>query len=594
MYVDKIKLSCRPYTAPHYQHSQQYGGEGNGSKSSPNPLPHSRKAKPIYTQLGNYHQGPVGAEHSSGLHHRLGVSTTPALPTYRAEVSSGRDRGTDIRGPENDSQASGITDTEGTGKQGIHIPAILCPNKGWRHEAYYKPKGPQHLRGDSPLQDGRYPHAEGYSKIRRLDDKSRPERCLLYDTDGIAPQTPTEISVAGANLPVQLPTIRAVVSTMGLYHDHTASIVATLRSLGLRLIIYIDDILIMAPSPIVAREHTAGLIFLLENLGFIINYPKSLLTPTQEIQFLGFVISSNTMEIRLPGEKIKQIRQDTRKLLGTPIPQALALSRLLGKLNHAAQAIPPAPLFYRNLQLCLRRSLEGTAGGRDYSTQAYLTPAASQELEWWREHLTRWNGQCLLITTPDVMIQTDASTTGWGATCKGVRTGGPWSKTERQMHINCLELLAATLAIKSYFKGKENLHIHLMMDNTTALTYINKYGGTVSPELNRLTKELWLWCLERNITIQASHLPGTLNCTADEESRVMRDRSDWMLCPKVFNKINLRTGPLQVDLFASRLTHQLREYVSWRPDPEAVATDAFTLDWTRFKGYANPPWNLIG
>jgi hypothetical protein len=344
----------------------------------------------------------------------------------------------------------------------------------------------------------------------------------------------------------------------------------------------------------VAREHTAGLIFLLENLGFIINYPKSLLTPTQEIQFLGFVISSNTMEIRLPGEKIKQIRQDTRKLLETPIPQALALSRLLGKLNHAAQAIPPAPLFYRNLQLCLRRSLEGTAGGRDYSTQAYLTPAASQELEWWREHLTRWNGQCLLITTPDVVIQTDASTTGWGATCQGVRTGGPWSKTERQMHINCLELLAATLAIKSYFKGKENLHIHLMMDNTTALTYINKYGGTVSPELNRLTKELWLWCLERNITIQASHLPGTLNCTADEESRVMRDRSDWMLCPKVFNKINLRTGPLQVDLFASRLNHQLREYVSWRPDPEAVATDAFTLDWTRFKGYANPPWNLIG
>ena len=175
----------------------------------------------------------------------------------------------------------------------------------------------------------------------------------------------------------------------------TRPVVATLRSLGLRLIIYIDDILIMAPSPIVAREHTAGLIFLLENLGFIINYPKSLLTPTQEIQFLGFVISSNTMEIRIPGEKIKQIRQDTRKLLETPIPQALALSRLLGKLNHAAQAVPPAPLFYRNLQLCLRRSLEGTAGGRDYSTQAYLTPAASQELEWWREHLTRWNGQCL-------------------------------------------------------------------------------------------------------------------------------------------------------------------------------------------------------
>ena len=53
-------------------------------------------------------------------------------------------------------------------------------------------------------------------------------------------------------------------------------------------------------------------------------------------------------------------------------------------------------------------------------------------------------------------------------------------------------------------------------------------------------------------------------------------------------------GPLQVDLFASRLTHQLRDIVSWRPDPEAIATDAFTLDWKQFRGYANPPWSLVG
>ena len=113
---------------------------------------------------------------------------------------------------------------------------------------------------------------------------------------------------------------------------------------------------------------------------------------------------------------------------------------------------------------------------------------------------------------------------------------------ESRMHINCLELLAATLAIKSYARERKNIHIHLMMDSMTALTYINKYGGTVSPELNRLTKELWLWCLERGITLQASHLPGVLNCTADEQSRVMRDRSDRLLCPRVFSRINTKQG----------------------------------------------------
>ena len=73
----------------------------------------------------------------------------------------------------------------------------------------------------------------------------------------------------------------------------------TLISMGLRTIMYIDDILIMAESEILAKEHTVGLIHLLENLGFVINYPKSQLTPTQEIEFLGFVINSNTMELKL-------------------------------------------------------------------------------------------------------------------------------------------------------------------------------------------------------------------------------------------------------------------------------------------------------
>ena len=48
-----------------------------------------------------------------------------------------------------------------------------------------------------------------------------------------------------------------------------------------------------------------------------------------------------------------------------------------------------------------------------------------------------------------------------------------------------------------------------------------------------------------------------------------------------------------MDLFASRLTHQLQHYVSWRPDPGAMAIDALNRNWTKFQGYANPPWNLV-
>ena len=69
----------------------------------------------------------------------------------------------------------------------------------------------------------------------------------------------------------------------------------------------------------------------------------------------------------------------------------------------------------------------------------------------------------------------------WGAVCNGVGTEGPWTPEERTMHINCLELLAAFLAVKCFAKDRTNLTIHLKMNSMSALTYINKLGGTISP-----------------------------------------------------------------------------------------------------------------
>ena len=74
----------------------------------------------------------------------------------------------------------------------------------------------------------------------------------------------------------------------------------------------------------------------------------------------------------------------------------------------------------------------------------------------------------------------------------------------------------------------------------------------------------------------------------------MRDRSDWMLNPSIFRRIMCRFSYLKVNLFAKRLTYQLPRFFSWRPDPLAEETDAFLQDWMHLKGYANPPWNLIG
>ena len=89
-----------------------------------------------------------------------------------------------------------------------------------------------------------------------------------------------------------------------------------------------------------------------------------------------------------------------------------------------------------------------------------------------------------------------------------------------------------------------------------------------------LAKETWQWCMSQNISLVANHLPGHLNTVADTESRMIRDRCDWQLHPRTFQRISQKWGPFAVNLFASRLTHQLPAYFSWRPDPQAAATDA--------------------
>ena len=97
-----------------------------------------------------------------------------------------------------------------------------------------------------------------------------------------------------------------------------------------------------------------------------------------------------------------------------------------------------------------------------------------------------------------------------------------------------------------------------------------------------------MWALSKDIVLSAEYIPGTTNCMADTESRTLKDRTDWKLHPQVFGAINQSLRPLEVDLFASRLSTQLPRFFSWRPDPLAEATDAFNQQWGDLKGYVNP------
>ena len=79
----------------------------------------------------------------------------------------------------------------------------------------------------------------------------------------------------------------------------------------------------------------------------------------------------------------------------------------------------------------------------------------------------------------------------------------------------------------------------------------------------------------------------------DRQSRLDHDNTEWQLNPLAFQELVQLWGNPGIDLFASRLNYQVKPYISWKRDPEAIAVDAFSIPWdTEF--YAFPPFSLIG
>ena len=298
-------------------------------------------------------------------------------------------------------------------------------------------------------------------------------------------------------------------------------------------------------------------LWLLQHLGFVINWKKSVLHPAQYMEYLGFVINSLEMKLFLPTEKMSQLLQDCKDLILEGSASVRTLCHIIGRLTSTLQAVLPAPLHYRHLQML---QAKGLLEGKGYNSIVPLNKECQNDLQWWIDQLSTWNGRSIISPAPDLIITTDASLKGWGAVCQGVHTRGLWTQEESLLHINALELKAALFALRAFSNNRRKLHVHLRMDNRTAVAYLLKMGGTRSQVLVGIAQELWECALRKEISLMAEYLPGDMNHEADWQSRHYRDSSNWKLHPKVFQTLDQLWAPLTIDLFADRMNSQLPNY----------------------------------
>jgi tRNA nucleotidyltransferase/poly(A) polymerase len=122
------------------------------------------------------------------------------------------------------------------------------------------------------------------------------------------------------------------------------------RKEGKVVFIYLDDILLLAPSKKTAAQHLAEVKTDLLLAGFRLNLPKSCLEPTQEIKHLGQWINLKKGQLEIPQEKLKSLRKELGKVLTAQKMSCRKLSSIVGQVRSYLVSMP----FLRILtdQLC--------------------------------------------------------------------------------------------------------------------------------------------------------------------------------------------------------------------------------------------------
>ena len=369
----------------------------------------------------------------------------------------------------------------------------------------------------------------------------------------------------------------------------TEAAIAPLRHQGVRLSNYIDDWLISAASCSEAARHTNLVLSHLTALGFNVNFGKSMLTPSQQISFIGISLDTASMSARLSPERTDKFWSLLHRFQLNQVVRYKDCMALVGLMASAVHLLRLGRFHMRPFQ---RWSL----GLRIPPIQGYRKVTVSQvcmdSLIPWRDRALLSCGVPLGMVTSYKVVTTDASRSGWGATHEGRTARGLWTQAMLEFHINYLELMAIYLALKHFEPLLLGCHVLIRTDNTTALFYLNKQGGLSSRALDQLAREMTLWCLPRLRSIRASHIPGLQNGGADLLSRGEPRYEDWSLHRGVVRQIFARFGQPQADLFASQENAKCRLYFSVR-GPAPLGMDALAHEWPKGLLYAFPPLQLI-
>ncbi len=169
-----------------------------------------------------------------------------------------------------------------------------------------------------------------------------------------------------------------------------------LQQMGIRIVNYLDDWLILAQSQAVLTLHKTLLLSHLGCLGLRVNFAKSILSPSQQVSFLGTVIDSVQMTATVSAERATTIQYHMASFEeGTNRPLK-AFQRMLGLMASALPVLRLGLLHMRPIQFLMKQRVP-SAAWRHRRHHVGVTRACVSGLACWRDLF--WLKQWVILDT---------------------------------------------------------------------------------------------------------------------------------------------------------------------------------------------------
>ena len=350
---------------------------------------------------------------------------------------------------------------------------------------------------------------------------------------------------------------------------------------GVSIIIYIDDILVISETFDKCRSDAQFVINKLVELGLHIKLEKCSLHPSQSFYFLGFLWDTNTMSCQLPEEKLTNIKTLCKEILTNHQVKVRTLQRLLGCVISTRPAVQMSRARSRGIQ---RMVLDHYRGKPTANKLVQLSNWAKEDVLWWLDLDSR---ECnmSLRTIPvwqSLRLATDAMDTAIGSVFNGREMYEVLDDKVSKQPIAHKEWLAFAKTVLPNLEVLRNTVVSWHVDNMNVKqAWLN--SGTIKDKwLCKEVIKMQILLHNQGTKIIPVYIRSAQHLHADFVSR-NKLLPDWHLSRVVARKLFQTMGYPQVDLMATKESKQVHQYYAPLADEGAMAIDAFTEDWDKFR-----------